>query len=164
QLSFLCLDYSCNLSHSCPHVFRHGDQAPYESFPTDKRKENAWPQGSGQLTKLGIQRQYELGQYMRKRYAHFLNTLYNQFEIYVQSTDTDQTLMSAQASLAGLYPLAGNQVWNPKILWQPIPVHTIVSSSFLLFPRIQWGHACPRILQLLVEDAPQWLRTGGLEH
>uniref|UniRef100_A0A8C8RQQ0 acid phosphatase n=1 Tax=Pelusios castaneus TaxID=367368 RepID=A0A8C8RQQ0_9SAUR len=115
-------------------VFRHGDQAPYESFPTDKRKENAWPQGSGQLTKLGIQRQYELGQYMRKRYAHFLNTLYNQFEIYVQSTDTDQTLMSAQASLAGLYPLAGNQVWNPKILWQPIPVHTMpLSHDKLLY-------------------------------
>uniref|UniRef100_A0A674JK91 acid phosphatase n=1 Tax=Terrapene triunguis TaxID=2587831 RepID=A0A674JK91_9SAUR len=108
-----------------PAVFRHGDHTPCESFPNDKHKKNAWPQGFGQLTKLGIQRQYELGQYMRKRYKHFLSTVYNQFEIYVQSTDADPTLMSAQASLAGLYPLAGNQVWNPKILWQPIPVHTV---------------------------------------
>uniref|UniRef100_A0A8C3IGH8 acid phosphatase n=1 Tax=Chrysemys picta bellii TaxID=8478 RepID=A0A8C3IGH8_CHRPI len=106
-------------------VFRHGDHTPCESFPNDKHKKNAWPQGFGQLTKLGIQRQYELGQYMRKRYKHFLSTVYNQFEIYVQSTDADPTLMSAQASLAGLYPVAGNQVWNPKILWQPIPVHTM---------------------------------------
>uniref|UniRef100_A0A8C4YSL3 acid phosphatase n=1 Tax=Gopherus evgoodei TaxID=1825980 RepID=A0A8C4YSL3_9SAUR len=113
-------------------VFRHGDQTPCESFPTDKHKKNAWPQGSGQLTKLGIQRQYELGQYMRKRYKHFLSTVYNQFEIYVQSTDADPTLMSAQASLAGLYPLAGNQVWNPKILWQPIPVHTVPINNYTL--------------------------------
>lgn len=32
--------------------------------------------------------------------------------------------MSAQANLAGLYPPKGKDVWNPSILWQPIPVHT----------------------------------------
>uniref|UniRef100_A0A7M4EEN4 acid phosphatase n=1 Tax=Crocodylus porosus TaxID=8502 RepID=A0A7M4EEN4_CROPO len=106
-------------------VFRHGDHTPCESFPNDKHKENAWPQGFGQLTKLGIQQQYKLGQYLRKRYAHFLSTIYKQCEIYVQSTDSDHTLMSAQATLAGLYPLDSGQAWNPKILWQPIPVHTV---------------------------------------
>uniref|UniRef100_A0A8C3S7J9 acid phosphatase n=1 Tax=Chelydra serpentina TaxID=8475 RepID=A0A8C3S7J9_CHESE len=130
-------------------VFRHGDHTPCESFPTDKHKKSAWQQGFGQLTKLGIQQQYELGQYMRKRYKHFLSTVYNQFEIYVQSTDADPTLMSAQASLAGLYPLAGNQVWNPKILWQPIPVHTVpVSHDKLLhlpYPN------CPRYNELQKE-------------
>ncbi|KYO43351.1 hypothetical protein Y1Q_0017628 [Alligator mississippiensis] len=74
---------------------------------------------------LGIQQQYMLGQYLRKRYAHYLSTIYKQCEIYVQSTDSDQTLMSAQATLAGLYPLDSGQAWNPKILWQPIPVHTV---------------------------------------
>lgn len=46
-------------------------------------------------------------------------------QIYVQSTDCDHTLMSAQASLAGLYPPTQGQIWNPRILWQPIPVHTV---------------------------------------
>ncbi|CAM4516406.1 unnamed protein product, partial [Lepidochelys olivacea] len=130
-------------------VFRHSDYTPCESFPTDKHKENAWPQGFGQLTKFGIQRQYELGQYMRKRYKHFLSTVYNQYEIYVQSTDADPSLMSAQASLAGLYPLVGNQVWNPKILWQPIPVHTVpVSHDKLLY--LPYPN-CPRYNELQKE-------------
>ncbi|XP_035405550.1 prostatic acid phosphatase-like [Cygnus atratus] len=106
-------------------VFRHGDLTPQEFFPTDKHKEVARQYGYGQLTKLGIQQQYELGQYMRRRYSHFLSVVYKQSEIYVQSTDCDQTLMSAQASLAGLYPLTQGQIWNPRILWQPIPVHTV---------------------------------------
>ncbi|XP_074842214.1 prostatic acid phosphatase-like [Carettochelys insculpta] len=130
-------------------VFRHGDHTPCEPFPNDKHKENAWPQGFGQLTKLGIQQQYELGQYMRKRYKHFLSPIYNQFEIYVQSTDTDQTLMSAQASLAGLYPLAGNLVWNPQILWQPIPVHTVPLSHDKLL-HLPYPN-CPRYKELQKE-------------
>ncbi|XP_019338879.2 prostatic acid phosphatase [Alligator mississippiensis] len=127
-------------------LFRHGDHTPCESFPNDKHKENAWPQGFGQLTKLGIQQQYMLGQYLRKRYAHYLSTIYKQCEIYVQSTDSDQTLMSAQATLAGLYPLDSGQAWNPKILWQPIPVHTVPLSHdhllYLPFPN------CPRYNEL----------------
>ncbi|KAM6142962.1 prostatic acid phosphatase-like [Phoenicopterus ruber ruber] len=106
-------------------VFRHGDHTPQEFFPTYKHKEVSRQQGYGQLTKLGIQQQYELGQYMRRRYSYFLSVVYKQREIYVQSTDCDHTLMSAQASLAGLYPPTQGQIWNPKILWQPIPVHTV---------------------------------------
>uniref|UniRef100_A0A8B9LYV8 acid phosphatase n=1 Tax=Accipiter nisus TaxID=211598 RepID=A0A8B9LYV8_9AVES len=106
-------------------VFRHGDHTPQEFFPTDKHKEVARQQGYGQLTKLGIQQQYELGQYMRRRYSYILSVVYKQCEIYVQSTDCDHTLMSAQASLAGLYPPTQGQIWNPRILWQPIPVHTV---------------------------------------
>uniref|UniRef100_A0A8C3GD48 acid phosphatase n=1 Tax=Cairina moschata TaxID=8855 RepID=A0A8C3GD48_CAIMO len=130
-------------------VFRHGDLSPQEFFPTDKHKEVARQHGYGQLTKLGIQHQYELGQYMRRRYSHFLSVVYKQNEIYVQSTDCDQTLMSAQASLAGLYPLTQDQIWNPRILWQPIPVHTVPLSHdnllYLPFSR------CPRYNELLRE-------------
>uniref|UniRef100_A0A8B9S529 acid phosphatase n=1 Tax=Apteryx owenii TaxID=8824 RepID=A0A8B9S529_APTOW len=130
-------------------VFRHGDDTPQEFFPTDKHKEVARQQGYGQLTKLGIQKQYELGQYTRRRYSHFLSIAYKQCEIYIQSTDCDQTLMSAQASLAGLYPLTQSQIWNPKILWQPIPVHTVpLSHDNLLY--LPFPH-CPEYNELLKE-------------
>ncbi|XP_068061346.1 prostatic acid phosphatase-like isoform X2 [Anomalospiza imberbis] len=130
-------------------VFRHGDHTPQEFFPTDKHKEIATQQGYGQLTKLGIQQQYELGQYMRRRYSHFLSVVYKQCEIYVQSTDCDHTLMSAQASLAGLYLPTQDQIWNPRILWQPIPVHTMpLSQDNLLY--LPFSH-CPKYKELLRE-------------
>lgn len=36
--------------------------------------------------------------------------------------------MSAMSHLAGLYPPTGNQIWNRKVPWQPISVHTVPSA------------------------------------
>ncbi|KAK2517141.1 hypothetical protein Q9233_013342 [Columba guinea] len=139
-------------------VFRHGDHTPQEFFPTDKHKEVTKHQGYGQLTKLGTQQQYELGQYMRRRYSYFLSVAYKQCEastrswrkdIYIRSTDYDHTLMSAQASLAGLYPPTQGQIWNPRILWQPVPVHTVpLPHDNLLY--LPFSH-CPKYNELLKE-------------
>ncbi|XP_013394051.1 prostatic acid phosphatase [Lingula anatina] len=106
-------------------LYRHGDRSPAGgTFPTDPYQEDSWPQGWGQLSKLGMQEQCELGQFLRKRYNGFLNSSYIRTEITVRSTDVDRTLMSAQCNLACLYPPGKEQQWNKSIIWQPIPVHT----------------------------------------
>lgn len=71
---------------------------------------------------------YRLGQYFRSRYGNFIGPKYSPDQIYVQSTDFDRTIMSAQMALAGLYPPTDEEKWSNEILWQPIPVHTIPMS------------------------------------
>lgn len=74
-------------------------------------------------------RQYHLGQYFRKRYDALLGKKYSPNKIYVQSSDFDRTLMSAQVCLAGLFPPSDDEIWNPDCLWQPIPAHTMPRKS-----------------------------------
>lgn len=106
-------------------LFRHGDRTPIEPYPNDPYKnESLWPVPYGQLTNLGKNQQLDLGRWLRIRYSHLISDLYSPYDIYIQSTDVDRTLMSAEANLAGLYPPYGNQKWN-KINWMPIPVHTV---------------------------------------
>ncbi|XP_027728171.1 prostatic acid phosphatase isoform X1 [Vombatus ursinus] len=130
-------------------LFRHGDRSPIETFPNDPHQESAWPQGFGQLSRLGMEQHYELGTYLKKRYSNFLNSTYHRNKVYVRSTDIDRTLMSAMTNLAALFPPEGSSIWNPKILWQPIPVHTVpVSQDQLLYlPNMK----CPRLEKLQKE-------------
>ncbi|XP_060725426.1 lysosomal acid phosphatase-like isoform X1 [Tachysurus vachellii] len=117
-------------------LYRHGDRSPVEAFPTDPYQESAWPQGFGQLSQEGMQQQFELGQFLRKRYTGFLSENYMRSEIVVRSTDHDRTLMSAASNLAGLYPPNGSQVFHPGLAWQPIPIHTVPQheDALLSFP------------------------------
>ncbi|XP_023444307.1 prostatic acid phosphatase [Dasypus novemcinctus] len=130
-------------------VFRHGDRSPIQTFPNDPIKESSWPQGFGQLTQLGMEQQYELGDYMRKRYRRFLNESYKHEQVYIRSTDIDRTLMSAMTNLAALFRPEGASIWNPSLPWQPVPVHTVpVSEDRLLY--MPFKH-CPRFQELMEE-------------
>lgn len=65
---------------------------------------------------------FKLGQYFRRRYGKILGVKYSPNNVYVQSTDYDRTLMSAQANLAGLFPPThDDEKWHDEIQWQPIP-------------------------------------------
>ncbi|XP_049781921.1 prostatic acid phosphatase-like [Schistocerca cancellata] len=106
-------------------LFRHGDRTPIDPYPTDPfRNRSYWPEGYGQLTNVGKEQEYELGQWFRKRYGNWLPNIYDPDDIYVRSTDVDRTLMSAETVLAALYPPEGRQRWRQNLGWQPIPVHT----------------------------------------
>jgi len=106
-------------------LFRHGDRNPNRPWgPNDPNPESTWPQGWGQLTDLGKEQLYELGEQTRKLYAEFLSKDYKNEEIYVRSTGRDRALMSAQCFLAGLYPVDPETNWSKKVAWQPIPIHS----------------------------------------
>ncbi|XP_037048491.1 prostatic acid phosphatase-like [Bradysia coprophila] len=110
-------------------LYRHGDRNPVMSTPGSKYTDlSYWPEGWGQLTTLGIQQEYSLGQWLRRRYNNFLSEVYHANDIYVRSSDVDRTIMSAQSVLAGLYPPHGKQMWKKNFFWQPIPVHTVPAS------------------------------------
>ena len=54
--------------------------------------------------------------------------------------------MSAQANMAGLFPPSGYMQWNPDLVWQPIPIHTMPQSQDYL---LSVEHtACPRLTKL----------------
>ncbi|XP_076627533.1 prostatic acid phosphatase [Colletes latitarsis] len=122
-------------------LYRHGDRTPSTSYINDPyNNQSIWPVPYGQLTNLGKHQHLLLGRWLRKRYSHLLLDLYSPFDIYVQSTDVDRTLMSAEAHLAGLYPPNGGQVWD-TIKWMPIPVHTIPENEDYVLAARKY---CPR--------------------
>lgn len=67
--------------------------------------------------------------------------MYAKKPIHYTGTDIDRTLMSAASNMAGLFPPNGDQIWNPDIPWQPIPIHTVPKR----FDYVLNGEAyCPR--------------------
>ncbi|CAL1538268.1 unnamed protein product [Lymnaea stagnalis] len=131
-------------------LYRHGDRSPTTVYPLDNNQPaNTWPDGLGWLTNLGKVQQYELGHYIKQRYDGFLNTsYYNHNEILIQSSSVERCLMSAYSHLAGLYTPQGSQIWNPDLLWQPIPVQTSQAGTD---NKLALDAPCPRYDQLTAE-------------
>jgi hypothetical protein len=127
-------------------VFRHGDRTPVTVYPNDPNKASIWDKygGLGQLTQRGMQQHYTYGEYLRARYASFLDPIYNRNKVQVKCTDYDRTQMSAASLLASLYKPMGYQQWNANLTWQPIPIHT-TDIDTIFMPN------CPRYNQLQEE-------------
>lgn len=83
----------------------------------------------------GKDQQYDLGQFLRQRYDGFIDRQYDMDEIHVLSSDTDRSLMSAEANIAGFYPRTavlratreGSQSGfeSSKLDIQLVPIHTV---------------------------------------
>lgn len=120
-------------------LIRHGDRAPIAPIP------NALYTGKtplGHLTPEGIAQTHLLGIKLREKYVHqwgLLPAYYDSKKIYVRSTDTDRTIISAQTIVLGLYPMGTGPKVNeaqfalPEGL-QPVAIHTesIAKDALLL--------------------------------
>ncbi|KAF7634523.1 hypothetical protein Mgra_00006095 [Meloidogyne graminicola] len=133
-------------------IWRHGDRAPISIYPTDPNKEDLWPYGFGELTEVGMHQQYNLGHLLRKRYIienKFISERYSPKEIYIKSTDVNRTLISAQANLAGMFPIGIPGIDYPANKWPsnwtPIAVHT---ENFFTDNVGNFDAFCPRAEQL----------------
>lgn len=104
-------------------LFRHGERSPTSTFPTDPHKNFKWDGGLGQLTNTGKLQMYTLGQNLRQHYSVVVPKYYWPLDVNFSSSALDRCLMSAELLGAGLFPPQNTQIWNPDLLWQPIPIH-----------------------------------------
>lgn len=135
-------------------LIRHGDRTPIITIPTSQ---NVWKEGSGQLTTLGMQQEYNLGVALRQRYVekeHLLPRQYQAGTLYVRSTDVDRTLMSAESLLMGLYPAKTNS--SLPFAMQPIPVHTAPQDVDTIIDQKIDKKALASALQKYVYDTTEW--------
>lgn len=132
-------------------LFRHGARGAIRSYPLDPwRNGEIWPEGWGQLNGEGKRQHYELGTWLRKRYlGTVLNDPYHPDDIYILSTDTDRSMMSASINAAALFPPSTNASsdWSPPLssVWQPVSIHSIPK---LLDDRLWMKRPCERYSRL----------------
>ncbi|XP_031635142.1 prostatic acid phosphatase-like [Contarinia nasturtii] len=111
-------------------IVRHGDRNIWSGCPNDPfGDESYWIGGFGALSNFGKRDLFDLGQYMRTRYQHLVGTSYSPKTVYIRSTDEDRNLMSSQCLAAGLYPPSEDEIWHNDLNWQPVPVHTVPSTT-----------------------------------
>jgi hypothetical protein len=82
-----------------------GARSPSSSLDANNKDmfEEEWL-ATGILTSVGIRQLYLLGTKDRETYKSFLNQTYKSNELYVRASASNNTLMSANAYLQGLYP------------------------------------------------------------
>ena len=72
--------------------------------------------GDSELTNIGLKQHYLLGNYIRNKYNNLINyTSYNPNEIFILSTTTNRTILSARAQLNGIFKLTEKKMFYNKI-------------------------------------------------
>ncbi|XP_078050595.1 venom acid phosphatase Acph-1 [Augochlora pura] len=118
-------------------VFRHANRMPtngVKTYPKDPYvRMNYEPEGYGGLTNTGKMSSFQLGEYLRKRYDEFLGPIYTKETIWFRADEIDRIVMTGELVAAGLYPPSKEQMWNPRLNWQPIPVWAAPMSTDYLY-------------------------------
>lgn len=112
----------------------HGGPRPPAPVEDSYRK-NVLTGGTypGQLTSVGMQQLYELGERLRRRYIEerpFLSPTFSPAEVYVRSTNIVRTIESAKCLVAGLFQQKQKEV---------VPIVTTEAESEILYPNY---HGC----------------------
>lgn len=131
-------------------VFRHGEKNVKKTYPNDPYKDvKYWPGGFNALSNVGKLETYNFGKYLRRRYQNLIGEQYSSEDVYIRSSDTDRSLMSAECAAAGLFPPSGDEIWNEHLMWQPVSIHTIaLDDDFCLNTRVE----CPFSEQEFYQD------------
>lgn len=91
--------------------YRHGARSPSDLFEDDLDIIKEKWSSLKELTNVGIRQSYLLGHFIRNKYPNLINyNKYNPKEIEVISTLTNRTLMSARATLLGIFNNTINKV------------------------------------------------------
>ncbi|KAK5617724.1 hypothetical protein CRENBAI_001133 [Crenichthys baileyi] len=104
----------------------------------------------GQLTKVGMQQLYELGERLRKTYIEetpFLSPTFIPTEVYVRSTNIVRTIESAKCLIAGLFQQKQKDI---------VSILTTEAESEILYPNY---HGC-KLLKVLI--SPRWAELSTL--
>ncbi|KAJ8668933.1 hypothetical protein QAD02_000192 [Eretmocerus hayati] len=130
-------------------LFRHGARTAIgcESDLLHDTEASFYPWGFAQLTTEGMQQEYQIGRMLRERYDGFLPTLFNQKHVYAYSSGFARTKASLELVLSALYPPVNEYIWNSKLNWMPIPIHSNPKQLDILNkPRY-----CPKFINLLLD-------------
>ncbi|KAM3862485.1 lysophosphatidic acid phosphatase type 6 [Diretmus argenteus] len=129
----------------------HGGPRP-PSPVEDSYRNNILTGGTfpGQLTTVGMQQLYELGQRLRRRYIEespFLNPIFSPAEVYVRSTNIVRTIESAKCLIAGLFQQKQKET---------VPIVTTAAEAEILYPNY---HGC-KLLKIV--GSHRWAESSTL--
>lgn len=125
-------------------IFRHGNRTILATYETDPYKNVSYwqPEGLGQLQNVGKRLQFKLGQFLRRRYDKLIGPGYSSDKVYIRSSNTDRTLMSALCNAAGLFEPSPADQFIDTIHWVPVPIHTIpLDEDYLVYQSIPCAKA-----------------------
>ncbi|XP_019750991.1 lysophosphatidic acid phosphatase type 6 [Hippocampus comes] len=137
------------------HVVTDLDGGPRPPSPLEdsyRKKKLSGGVFAGQLTTLGMQQLYELGERLRRRYVQevpFLSSTFCPNEVYVRSTNIIRTIESARCLVAGLFQQKQKEI---------VPILTTDAESEILYPNY---HGC-RLLRML--SNPRFKEVSLLPH
>jgi len=121
-----------------------GNRNPNVFLQNDPNRGQWGTEGQGMLNTIGKQEALALGRALKQRYGNVIPRQYFPTNFMSVSSTGESESMTAQTVNAGLFPPQGEQVFDPSINWQPVPITT--DNTVCGMPRVD---QCPTMRQAL---------------